>query len=841
MNGKNMSGWRAGWRAYRRAGWRRSRYAAAGGIAAGLTVVLAAGLAAAVAPSSTAAAPRPAPNRLRAVPAGKPVPVHAVGSHKVAVPAMRAWHRPAVSWPATGQAVAAVSTAPQGTASSRGVRPASVSRAVVAAPTAGSGRAGALPVWVGPAAARADGETAPDQVRVVMASRQAAAAAGVSGVIFTVSGLGANAAASTVHVSLDYSSFAFADGGGYAARLHLVELPACALTTPKVAACRRQKPLASANDVAGDRLGADVTLPRVVAATTSASGSAGSFTATPLSEAGTWAAGGSSGAFTYSYPIDVPPVPGGLAPKVSLDYNSQATDGLTSSTNNQASSIGDGWDYHPGYIERDYQSCGQNPAGPTKTGDLCWSPNDVTTLSLAGATTTLVDDPANGWHAEADNGDKISYVTGSGSNGTHDDDYWVVTDPDGNNYYFGRSQLPGYASGDATTNSAWTVPVYATASGQPCYNATFANSHCQQAWRWNLDYVTDSHGDAIAYFYNTETNYYAADNGTTATASYIQGGALSKIEYGLRAGALYGVTPAGEVDLTSGTSRTDVPTSGSTGDLACASGAACDVISPTFWTKYQLTSIATSTLEGSALVPVDSWALAQGFPATGDGSAAPPMWLESITRTGEDGTPVSLPPVKFAGISLPNRVETAADLNDGYSIIARFRLSSVTSETGGVTAVTYDTPPSSCTSGSFPAPDANTTVCYPDYWTPPGASSPVLDWFNKYVVTAVTQSNTAGGTTPVVTTYCYGASPGCLGSGAWHFNDDSLTRSDQRTWDQWRGFRTVTTETGTAPDPITEAADTYFQGMNGDYQSGGGISSVSLTSSLGGETVADSD
>ena len=35
-----------------------------------------------------------------------------------------------------------------------------------------------------------------------------------------------------------------------------------------------------------------------------------------------------------------------------------------------------------------------------------------------------------------------------------------------------------------------------------------------QAWRWNLDYVTDSHGDAMAYFYNTETNYYAADNGT---------------------------------------------------------------------------------------------------------------------------------------------------------------------------------------------------------------------------------------------------------------------------------------------------------------------------------------
>jgi RHS repeat-associated protein len=824
--------------ARRRIATRWPRRAAAAAVAA----VLAAGLAGAVAPSSAAAAPRPSPARLRPVPARKPVPVHAVPSHRVPVPTMRAWHQPSVTWPAAGEATAALAApSAAGTA-----RPSRLSDPVMAAPSSGSGRAGSLPVWIGPAANRTVAGTAPGTVRVVMASRKAAAEAGVSGVIFAVSGAGDSTTAAVVHVSLDYSSFAFADGGGYAARLHLVELPACALTTPGVAACRRQTPLASANDVNTDRLGADVALPAaasavVLATTTSTSGSAGDYTATPLSEAGTWTAGNSSGAFTYSYPIGVPPVPGGLAPQVSLDYNSQATDGLTSSTNNQSSWVGDGWDYQPGFIERDYQSCEQNPAGPTKTGDLCWSSNDVTTLSLGGQTTTLVDDPVNGWHAEADNGDEITYETGSGSNGTHDDDYWVVTDPDGSSYYFGLNELPGYASPDPATNSAWTVPVYATASGQPCYKTTFADSHCEQAWRWNLDYVTDSHGDAIDYFYNTETNHYAADNGTTATASYIQGGALSAIEYGLRAGSVYGVTPAAEVTFTTGTSRTDVPTGGTTGDLACSSGAACDVVSPTFWTRYQLTTIAASALQGSTLEPADSWALAQDFPATGDGSAEPPMWLESIARTGKDGGSVSLPPVTFAGISLPNRVETAADLSDGYSIIDRFRLKSVTSETGGVTTVTYDTPPASCTSGNFPAPDANTTVCFPDYWTPPGATSPVLDWFNKYVVTGVTQSNTAGGTVPVVTTYCYGASPGCLSSGAWHYDDDSLTRSSQRTWDQWRGFGTVITETGTAPDPVTETRDTYFQGMNGDYQSGGGTSSTSLTSSLGGETVTDSD
>ena len=116
----------------------------------------------------------------------------------------------------------------------------------------------------------------------------------------------------------------------------------------------------SANDPGGFRLGADVSVPAgvadpvgvaasgddvsaasatapvqqvVLAATTSPSGSAGDYSATPLSESGSWTAGGSTGAFNYSYPVQVPAVPGGLEPQVSLGYSSQAVDGLTSSTN----------------------------------------------------------------------------------------------------------------------------------------------------------------------------------------------------------------------------------------------------------------------------------------------------------------------------------------------------------------------------------------------------------------------------------------------------------------------------------------------------------------------------
>ena len=197
--------------------------------------------------------------------------------------------------------------------------------------------------------------------------------------------------------------------------------------------------------------------------------------------------------------------------------------------------------------------------------------------------------------------------------------------------------------------------------------------------------------------------------------------------------------------------------------------------------------------------------------------------------------------MSFTGTPLANRAETPADESDGYSLITRLRMKTVTNETGGVLTVSYDNAPSSCTSGNFPAEDANTTVCYPDFWTPPGASAPVEDWFNKYVVTAVTQTSTVASADPVVTTYCYGTAPGCLNGAAWHYDDDPLVKSSQRTWDQFRGFASVTTETGTAPDPVTKSVDTYFQGMDGDTLSGGGTSSASLTSTVGGVKVTDAN
>ncbi len=316
---------------------------------------------------------------------------------------------------------------------------------------------------------------------------------------------------------------------------------------------------------------------------------------------------------------------------------------------------------------------------------------------------------------------------------------------------------------------------------------------------------------------------------------YTQAGALAKIEYGLRAGSVYGVTPAGEVTFTTATDRTDVPTSTATGgDLACASGAACDVQSPTFWGRYRLTTIATLALKGSSLVPVDSWALAQCYPGTAncypklnDPTTAPSLWLESITRTGQDGgTDITLPPVTFAPLALANRVETAADLGDGYSIITRMRMYQVTSETGGsrrsLTTARRRRARRGISRRRMRTPRCVTPITGPRR----GADrrSGLVQQVRGHRGDRAEHRRRRRSRCRRSYTYA---------GAAWHYDDDTLTRSADRTWDQWRGFRTVTTETGTAPDPVTKTTDTYFQGMDGDYQSGGGTSSVSLTSTYG--------
>ena len=267
--------------------------------------------------------------------------------------------------------------------------------------------------------------------------------------------------------------------------------------------------------------------------------------------------------------------------------------------------------------------------------------------------------------------------------------------------------------------------MYRDPSGQPCYNATCSSLVLQPGVA-----VEPGLRDRLArgrdrvLLQHPETNYYAQrQRHHRQPAAYTQAGALQKIEYGLRAGAVYGHTPAGQVTFTVGTARTDVPT-----DLTCASKASCDVNSPTFWSKYQLTGISTQALEGSTLANVDSWTMAQTYPSTNDPTSPASLWLSSITHTGADtdggGSSASVPAVSFSGHPYANRVMTPADLSDGYSIITRERMTQITEETGGQIGIAYDTPGGACTSGNFPAPDANTALVLSRLLEPAGGERP---------------------------------------------------------------------------------------------------------------------
>ncbi|MFG3194484.1 hypothetical protein ACGFYS_36885, partial [Streptomyces omiyaensis] len=240
-------------------------------------------------------------------------------------------------------------------------------------------------------------------------------------------------------------------------------------------------------------------------------------------------------------------------------------------------------------------------------------------------------------------------------------------------------------------------------------------------------------------------------------------------------------------------------------DLECTPGKECLHPSPSFWSKQRLTSITTSALVGTGLVAVDTWTLAQSFPGTGD-TSTPAMWLDTVQRTGKAGATadIALNKVYFEGTLMPNRVDAA----EGRPPLNRKRLTTITSETGAQTLVTYTA--AQCTPSTLPAADTNTKRCYPSWWTPDGAVDPVKDWFHKYLVARVDETDTTAGTgsPSKVTTYEYADGPN------WRKDTGEFTPEKHRTWNSFRGYGTVRTYVGSTNRVKTEK--TYFLGMAGD-------------------------
>ncbi|MFE0276314.1 polymorphic toxin-type HINT domain-containing protein [Streptomyces sp. NPDC058992] len=751
-------------------------------------------------------------------------------------------------------------------------------------------QAGTLPVRIGQASPT---ETEPDPPApsgtwdVEVEPRTTTEAADVDGAIITVT---SPASGSTpVDVELDYGRFEDLFGTEWSSRLKLTQLPECFLTTPELEECATPVDVPSENDPSAGTVRATVDPaasqaqglsaqagggPVVLAATDSASGAGGTYKATPLSATGTWTAGGSGGGFSWTYPLSVPAPPAGPTPKIAFTYSSQSVDGRTSVANGQASWIGDGWDYHPGYVERRYRSCSDDRknspnndnTADKKKSDLCWASENLV-MSLGGSSTELVHDDASGtWVAADDDGAKIEYRAKDGSvkakqTGAYDGEYWTVTTRDGTRYWFGRHSLPGRAT---TTNSTFTAPVFGNHSGEPCHAAGYADSSCTQAWRWNLDYVEDVHGNAMVIDWKQETNRYARNGKFKQAVSYVRGGYPTQILYGLRSDDLDGA-PAGKVAFTvdercikEGTadcSNTEFesknyedkqPWWDTPSTLHCKAGSEnCYISAPTFWSRMRLTAVTTygqRTPGSTSMSPVDRWNLQQSFPKQRT-DTHPPLWLESITRTGfgtakdEDGNQLStsLPPVSFLAnvVDMPNRVAKGA--SDQTPDFDRLRVETIRTETGGEIHVDYSDP---CPVGTTrPAPSDNTSRCFPVHWSPdPDLETPPLEWFNRYVVDSVTEKDRVARQPDLVTTYTY------EGGAAWAKGTDEFTKPELRTYDQWRGYAAVVVKQGVTANAgksdATEQSQTrtrYFRGMSGDA----GRPAVTVKDSTGTQTLGE--
>ncbi|MEU4388089.1 RHS repeat-associated core domain-containing protein [Promicromonospora sp. NPDC023805] len=761
------------------------------------------------------------------------------------------------------------------------------------------GRAGELGVVLG--AVLNEGAAA-GQIRVEHLGKGTAAALGAAGPVLALRPdvepkLGSSGdtvvapEGGAARLRVDVSHLAGA-GGDLVHRLGLQVFPACALTTPDVDRCAVGSPVEdSALDAETMTLSGTIEVPEptersqsepslsdagvatngaraalassapaedlVVGVMAAEAGSTGDWGATSLSSSSSWQVSTQTGAFSWSYPFRTPPAAGGLTPDLSLSYSSASLDGRVASSNNQSSEIGDGWDANlSGFIERKYVSCsedqdGTGEAAPNNasrdTGDLCWKSDNATMVFNGSSTELIRDGNTNVWRPENDDNTRVEHFDGTdartpGWNTDDNKEWWKVTTADGTKYWFGRAKRAANDSYDL--QSGLVVPVYGNHPGEPCYEATFAASRCQQAWRWMLDYVVDPSYNSMTYAYERYNNVYGY-NLDQGVAAYNRAVRLGRIEYGTRHGDLSTAPPArvlisdaerciatatfdcaeSKLNQTNSAYWPDVPV-----DQICTSSTSCpQVTAPAFFDRKRFTGFTTQVRLGGTYQSVDSWSLGQSFVNPGDGTAKA-LWLDSITHTGQGGAAadVALPDVTFTGVQLDNRVNTVGDI--GPAMI-RQRIEKIRTESGALTTIAYSA--RQCSTSNLPtSPQSNDMRCQPVYWTPEGKTVQVQEYFHHYRVKSVLEDARVPGTAPVETNYVYDLDPAGDSGPAWHYDDNELVPPKNRTWGQLRGYERVDTYVGSTGDPEApriRTATRYFRGMHGDRSSpSGGTKSVQI-------------
>lgn len=213
---------------------------------------------------------------------------------------MPAWSAPKVSWPSAGSGSASWHALGLVSAGSTGV-------SVGAAAAPDRGAAGTVPAG---------------SVRVDTLGASVASKLGGLGQVFTVRPGSAASGGQAVQVRVDVSGFAAAGGGDLESRLHLVQVPACAVAAvtagkPVPAGCTGFVDLPSTVDLSNGTVSGFAMLPSTAPATTTATGT----TAAGAAAAGVVAVSGSSRLLHGGTTAAV----GSLAPTTGTGVASQAT------------------------------------------------------------------------------------------------------------------------------------------------------------------------------------------------------------------------------------------------------------------------------------------------------------------------------------------------------------------------------------------------------------------------------------------------------------------------------------------------------------------------------------
>jgi len=704
-----------------------------------------------------------------------------------------------------------------------------MTRGVAVPEGSGTAKVSGLPVWIAP--------SGPARERPPLVVSAAPRLAGAPGLRITLAPgdagpvdqgryeeatAAAPAAVAPVRVRVDVSEFSRAAGADWSKRLRFVDISdGRNVELPTDLGTRSET---AETTVPGRALAGGMEL--VLAA--GPSGTTGDYSATSLAPSASWQAGRQTGDFTWSYPFRTPPAINGPAPQLSLNYSSGSVDGRTTATNNQTSTVGEGFSNEAGYIERKFVACADdmvNTNAGQKTSDQCWR-NDNASLVFGGQSTELVKDSSSGqWHLKNADGSKIEHRT-AGPNDDNNGEHWILTTPDGTRHYFGKEKWESNDSKD--TNSTLVTPVFGNQSGEPCHNAAFTDSQCQQAWRWNLDFVVDPHDNLLTYFYAAETNRYGSRNGA-AGLNYDRAGRLVRVEYGNRLTSRASDAPSRillnyrqrcsttddfdcesePLNQANAQRWPDVPF-----DQICQAGTCGTNFAPTFFSQLRLANVTTQVKESDGYANVDRYDLEQSYPSPTDGTGRS-LRLDSIVHSGLVGGVLVLDPVTLSYTQLENRV-MGFPANQDAPPLVKYRLNSVASESGSLISVAYT--PAQCSSTSHPNPsalDQNDMRCFPVWWMEEGSYEPNLHFFHKYLVKSVVHSDLGGGQPDVVTTYDYQGKP------AWHYDDAELNRPKYRTWSDWRGYNHVGEQMG-AGVSTSYRKYLYMRGMDGDRTAAAG-------------------